>query len=123
MGETKADVGVIGMAVMGRNLALNIADHGNKVAIYNRSGIETRHSVTGDFVTGTEATLFRSDADGTLIPPGTAERNRAWLRWCLHWLLLSFRRKQCLPTQSARAHAQIQAPLGSPTPYAVLVPT
>ncbi len=41
MGETKADVGVIGMAVMGRNLALNIADHGNKVAIYNRSGSVT----------------------------------------------------------------------------------
>ena len=47
-------------------------------AIYNRSGIETRHSVTGDFVEGTEATLYRSDADGTLIPPGTAERNRVY---------------------------------------------
>ncbi|MFO0554249.1 MAG: NADP-dependent phosphogluconate dehydrogenase [Polyangiaceae bacterium] len=33
-----ADVGVIGMAVMGRNLALNMADHGHRVAIYNRSG-------------------------------------------------------------------------------------
>lgn len=30
-------IGVIGMAVMGRSLALNMADHGFKVAIYNRS--------------------------------------------------------------------------------------
>lgn len=47
-------------------------------AIYNRSGIETRHSVTGDFVQGAEAGLYRSDADGRLIPPGTAERNRVY---------------------------------------------
>ena len=31
------DIGVIGMAVMGSNLALNMADHGFKVAGYNRS--------------------------------------------------------------------------------------
>ncbi len=47
-------------------------------AIYNRSGIETRHSVTGDFVQGAEASLYRSDAEGRLIPPGTAERNRVY---------------------------------------------
>ena len=35
---SEADVGVIGMAVMGRNLALNMADHDHRVAIYNRSG-------------------------------------------------------------------------------------
>lgn len=33
----KNDLGVIGMAVMGKNLALNFADHGFKVAIYNRT--------------------------------------------------------------------------------------
>lgn len=31
------DLGIIGMAVMGKNLALNFADHGFKVAIYNRT--------------------------------------------------------------------------------------
>lgn len=31
------DIGVIGMAVMGSNLALNMADHGFKVSIYNRT--------------------------------------------------------------------------------------
>jgi 6-phosphogluconate dehydrogenase len=32
-----ADIGLIGLAVMGENLALNIADHGFKVAVYNRT--------------------------------------------------------------------------------------
>lgn len=33
----KHQVGVIGLAVMGKNLALNIAEHGFRVAVYNRS--------------------------------------------------------------------------------------
>ena len=33
----KANVGLVGLAVMGENLALNIADHGFKVAVYNRT--------------------------------------------------------------------------------------
>jgi len=38
MSETAvADIGLIGLAVMGENLALNIADHGFKVAVYNRT--------------------------------------------------------------------------------------
>ena len=31
-----ADVGMIGLGVMGRNLALNMADHGFRVGVYNR---------------------------------------------------------------------------------------
>jgi len=49
-------------------------------AIYNRSGIETRHSVIGDFVPGAEATLFRTAADGSFISPGTAARNACYAR-------------------------------------------
>ena len=33
----KGNIGVIGMAVMGKNLALNFADYGNLVSIYNRT--------------------------------------------------------------------------------------
>ena len=29
------DIGVVGMAVMGSNLALNMADHGFTVSVYN----------------------------------------------------------------------------------------
>ena len=33
----KADIGLIGLAVMGENLVLNMADHGFKVAVFNRT--------------------------------------------------------------------------------------
>lgn len=34
---SKADIGLIGLAVMGQNLALNMNDHGFKVAVFNRT--------------------------------------------------------------------------------------
>jgi 6-phosphogluconate dehydrogenase len=34
---TMADIGLIGLAVMGQNLILNMADHGYKVVAYNRT--------------------------------------------------------------------------------------
>ncbi len=37
-------VGLIGLGVMGRNLVLNMADHGYRVAVYNRTGSVTRSS-------------------------------------------------------------------------------
>ena len=33
----KADIAVVGLAVMGANLALNLTDMGNAVAVYNRT--------------------------------------------------------------------------------------
>lgn len=38
---SKWTVGLVGLAVMGKNLALNIADHGYSVAVYNRSREKT----------------------------------------------------------------------------------
>ncbi len=35
--ENPADIGLIGLAVMGQNLALNISDHGYRVAVFNRT--------------------------------------------------------------------------------------
>ena len=43
-----ADLGLIGLAVMGRNLALNIADHGYTLAVYNRSAERTAEFVAGE---------------------------------------------------------------------------
>jgi 6-phosphogluconate dehydrogenase len=37
----KSQIGVIGMGVMGRNLALNIADNGYQTSVYNRSSDKT----------------------------------------------------------------------------------
>jgi len=35
--DPQCDIGLIGLAVMGQNLVLNMADHGFKVAVYNRT--------------------------------------------------------------------------------------
>lgn len=35
--NTRADIGLIGLAVMGQNLVLNMNDHGYTVAVYNRT--------------------------------------------------------------------------------------
>lgn len=37
MSEKLSDIGLIGLAVMGQNLALNIADHGFLISVYNRT--------------------------------------------------------------------------------------
>lgn len=42
MQTIRADIGLIGLAVMGQNLALNIADHGYDIAVYNRNPERTR---------------------------------------------------------------------------------
>ena len=35
--SAKADIGLIGLAVMGQNLVLNMNDHGFVVAVFNRT--------------------------------------------------------------------------------------
>ena len=45
---TKANFGVVGMAVMGRNLALNVESRGYSVAIYNRSADKTEDVVASN---------------------------------------------------------------------------
>ena len=55
MGEATAQVGVIGLAVMGSNLARNFASHGHTVALYNRTQTRTdelvaEHGGEGNFV-------------------------------------------------------------------------
>jgi 6-phosphogluconate dehydrogenase len=46
----KAEIGLIGLAVMGSNLALNIAEKGNRIAVFNRSPdkTETFYAEAGD---------------------------------------------------------------------------
>ena len=43
----KCDIGLIGLAVMGQNLVLNMNDHGFKVAVFNRT-----ISKVDDFING-----------------------------------------------------------------------
>jgi len=44
---SKSDIGLIGLAVMGQNLALNMSDHGFRVSVYNRTWDKTRTFVEG----------------------------------------------------------------------------
>jgi len=43
----KADIGLIGLAVMGQNLVLNMADHGYRVAVFNRTLSKVDNFITG----------------------------------------------------------------------------
>ena len=37
MPKPLSDIGLVGLAVMGQNLALNVADHGFQISVYNRT--------------------------------------------------------------------------------------
>jgi 6-phosphogluconate dehydrogenase len=59
---TSAQVGVVGLAVMGSNLARNLARHGHAVAVYNRSAART------------DALVAEHGSEGVLVPAATIER-------------------------------------------------
>ena len=44
----KADIGLIGLAVMGQNLVLNMNDHGFRVAVFNRTLSKVDDFIKGD---------------------------------------------------------------------------
>src|ERR1700751_11177 len=54
-----ADIGVTGLAVMGRNLARNLARHGYPVAVHNRSPERTRSLIDEP---GTEGTFVAAES-------------------------------------------------------------
>jgi 6-phosphogluconate dehydrogenase len=69
---TKADIGVTGLAVMGRNLARNLARHGYAVALHNRSPERTRSLVKEH---GDEGTFIPSESMPDFV--ASLERPRA----------------------------------------------
>lgn len=69
-----ADLGLIGLAVMGQNLALNIADHGYQVAVFNRTT-----AVTEKFVADNPPGVFGTTGGG-LVPAATLEAFVASIR-------------------------------------------
>ncbi|MGC6454976.1 MAG: NADP-dependent phosphogluconate dehydrogenase [Coraliomargaritaceae bacterium] len=48
MSEASCEIGLIGLAVMGQNLALNIADHGFNISVYNRTTSKTEAFVSAN---------------------------------------------------------------------------
>jgi 6-phosphogluconate dehydrogenase len=55
------DIGLIGLAVMGRNLILNMADHGFKVAAYNRTTSNVKEFIAGPAQGKTIVGCYRLD--------------------------------------------------------------
>ncbi len=47
MTQAQADLGLIGLAVMGQNLAMNMQDHGFTIAVYNRTQEKTKNLLEG----------------------------------------------------------------------------
>ena len=50
--KDKADIGMIGLAVMGENLALNMEDKGFTVAVYNRTVPGVEEGIVERFISG-----------------------------------------------------------------------
>ena len=63
---SKHDIGLVGLAVMGQNLVLNMANHGYSVGVFNRTT-----SVTDEFVSSK-----------------TDEQNITGYRWLLRFEIL-----------------------------------
>ncbi len=61
-----ADAGVVGLAVMGQNLALNIADHGFSVAVHNRTTSVTE-AMLAEHPAGTFGPGYRGKGPGGLV--------------------------------------------------------
>jgi 6-phosphogluconate dehydrogenase len=59
VGPGGMDIGLIGLAVMGQNLVLNMNDHGFRVAVYNRTAETTRSFLSGP-AAGSEVRGFES---------------------------------------------------------------
>ncbi|UQS87181.1 NADP-dependent phosphogluconate dehydrogenase [Nicoliella spurrieriana] len=60
MADQKANIGVVGMAVMGKNLALNIESRGYTVGIYNRTSAKTEE-------------VMKDHSDKKLVPSYSVE--------------------------------------------------
>ena len=58
----KPDIGLIGLGTMGAALALNIAEKGFGIAVWNRTAEVTRrfHAVAGDLAEADAAALIRA---------------------------------------------------------------
>jgi 6-phosphogluconate dehydrogenase len=64
------DIGLIGLAVMGQNLVLNMNDHGYKVAVFNRtvSKVDDFHQQRGQGHAGGRRALDRGDVRAAEAP-------------------------------------------------------
>src|SRR5215470_4870713 len=66
-----AEIGLIGLGVMGANLALNIAEHGSPIAVYNRTAETTAkfHAGAGALASQVMPTTSLREFVAAIRPP------------------------------------------------------
>jgi 6-phosphogluconate dehydrogenase len=69
MSKQECEIGVVGLGTMGRNLALNFADHGFPVAVFNRTIKKTREFMAQDGGSGIRPAFELKEFVGLLRPP------------------------------------------------------
>jgi NAD(P)-dependent dehydrogenase (short-subunit alcohol dehydrogenase family) len=94
-----ADVGVVGLAVMGSNLARNFARHGHTVALYNRTQART------------DALMAAHGAEGRFIPGASVEEAGHGVPRC------DLRRGRCAGRTGIEQHARPSRPPGRGEPH------
>ena len=77
--SAEANVGVVGLAAMGGSLARNLAHHGNKVAVFNRTYARTEklmneHGTEGEFYPGEDPRGVRGQPRPSRAPPSSWSR-------------------------------------------------
>lgn len=75
-GSAIADIGIIGLAVMGQNLVLNLNDHGYKVAVFNRTTEKTEQFLKE--ISEERQTIFGTKTMQTLVDMLISPK-RIWL--------------------------------------------
>ena len=65
--EPKADIALIGLAVMGQNLILNMNDHGYRVAVFNRTVSKVDDFIRNEAAGTEERRLTEGEGGATRI--------------------------------------------------------
>ena len=111
----QAQIGVTGLAVMGRNLARNFARHGHRVAIHNRTYAKTevaggrgRHKgkfVPSEAMADFVASLERPRRVLIMVKAGPG-RMRSSRSWCRCWRRATSSSTPATPTSRTRSGAR-----------------
>ncbi|MGL4941625.1 MAG: decarboxylating NADP(+)-dependent phosphogluconate dehydrogenase [Thermoguttaceae bacterium] len=95
----KCDIGVMGLAVMGQNLVLNMVDHGYRVAVFNRTTSKVDEFLAGDEPKARAASLVATYSLKELV--ASLERPRR--------VMLMIQSKDAVPAPDLKLYPQVAA--------------
>ena len=82
------DIGLIGLAVMGQNLVLNMVDHGFTVSVYNRTYATTEQFVTKSATPKIQGFNNLKDFILSLKRPRKVMMNTPYSKWLTFMVML-----------------------------------